>query len=98
VGNVGSFVSIVALISGIIFFELDDISKYVKKCLKYLLISVAIIFVSTLIPSQKTIYTMMIGSQLTTKNIELVGGTVKSTMDYMFDKTEGLIKSAKDSK
>lgn len=66
--------------------------------IKLLTISVIVLFVSVLVPTQKTVYTIMVASQITPSNIQLVGGTLKSTMDYMFDKTEKLIKDVKSDK
>lgn len=76
----------------------DEWTKFAEKCLKLSSIGVIAIFISMFIPTQKTVYTIIIGSQITPQNIELVGGTVKSTVDYMFDKTENLIKTVKGTK
>lgn len=82
---------------GILMYE-EEWTKLCTRCVHYAIIGGVIFFLNTFIPSQKTIYTMMIGSQITPNNIELVGGTLKSTMDYMYDKTESLIKTVKGDK
>jgi uncharacterized membrane protein len=68
---------------------------FCKKCVTCSIVGCGIVVASMFIPNQKTMYTMMIGSQITPSNIELVGGTVKTTVDYMFDKTGELIKTVK---
>lgn len=42
------------------------------------------------IPSEKTCYTMLVGSQLTPQNIQSVGNDLKSTVDYIFEKIDEL--------
>jgi hypothetical protein len=42
------------------------------------------------IPSEKTCYTMLVGSQLTPQNIQSVGNDLKSAVDYIFEKINEL--------
>jgi hypothetical protein len=69
--------------------------KFCNKLVKISIMGCGVLLGSMFVPNQKTVYTMMIGSQITPNNIEMVGGTVKTTVDYMFDKTESLIKAVK---
>ena len=48
-----------------------------------------------LVPTQKTVYTMMVASQLTPNNIAAVGGSIQNVADYLFTKAEALIKASK---
>lgn len=54
-------------------------------------LSVLVLIVGLITPNQKTMYAMMIGSQLTQKNIELVGGSIQKSVDYLFEKTERML-------
>lgn len=74
--------------------EVED--KLPPKIVSRLMICLLIILLGCLTPTQQTAYTMMIGSQMTPNNIELVGGTFKSTVDYMFEKAEDLIEDTED--
>ena len=60
-----------------------------------LIIGILSMTLSYLIPPKRTIYTMMVASQLTPKNMKVIGGTMKETVDYLFDQTEELIKNVK---
>ena len=42
------------------------------------------------IPSEKTCYTMLVGSQLTPQNIQSVGNDLKSAVEYIFEKIDEL--------
>jgi hypothetical protein len=92
-GTVGLIIFII--VNGIYLADEDKLLPHTKKIFAGLIFS---LFLANAIPDQKTIYTMMVASQITPKNIELVGGTVKATADYMFDKTEKLIKDVKETK
>ena len=60
------------------------ISKFIS------VIAIVGILIGILLPSKKTILAMMTVSQLTPSNIELVGDTVESTIDYIVDKIEDI--------
>lgn len=56
-----------------------------------LIIPIIILFVGMLIPNQKTIFAMMAAKQLTPNNIQLVGDSIETTVDYIVDKIEEVI-------
>jgi len=60
-----------------------------KICLPILLVGY-LIFV--LMPSKKTIYTMMVVNQITPHNIEILGDSAKDVVDYITDEIKELTK------
>lgn len=50
------------------------------------------ILIGTILPSEKTVLTMMTVQQLTPDNIELAGNTIETTVDYIVDKIEEIIE------
>jgi hypothetical protein len=92
---IGVILVVVSLFSLWFYTMEEGWGNFCNKLIKIAIVGSGIIFGSMFIPNQKTVYTMMIGSQITPSNIELVGGTVKTTVDYMFDKTGELIKTVK---
>lgn len=46
---------------------------------------------TVLIPSEKTIYTMMGASYLTPQNIQIVGDGAKDVVDYFFDQVDQIV-------
>lgn len=71
-----------------LFYYMDNDEILLKK--KCLIALIVFIIVGSLLPSQKTILTMMTVLQLTPDNITLVGNTVESTIDYIIDKIEDI--------
>lgn len=66
--------------------------KFAIKGIKILVPVVLVCFLlASFIPSEKTIYRMLIADQLTPANIQYVGDTVEDCIDYMFDKVDELI-------
>jgi membrane-bound ClpP family serine protease len=90
----------IIIITGVFLFIYSmgtlEWTSFSNKCVKFIALGAIFLFVSVFVPTQKTVYTIMVASQVTPDNIKLVGGTMKSTVDYMFEKTEVLIKSIKD--
>lgn len=68
--------------------EFEFGKKIVKITLPIVLVCLLLI---AAIPSQKTMYTMVIADQVTPANIQYVGNTVEDCVDYMFDKVDDLI-------
>lgn len=72
--------------------DYDDDYKFGKKVIKITLpIVLVCLLLIAAIPSQKTVYTMVIADQVTPANIQYVGNTVEDCVDYMFDKVDDLI-------
>jgi hypothetical protein len=71
---------------------LDDPSESTwKKLFKISVISgICCTLAYVAIPSEKTCYTMLVGSQLTPQNIQSVGNDLKSAVDYIFEKIDEL--------
>lgn len=61
--------------------------KYLKIVLK---IIIPCIIITILTPSSDTIYKMIITDNITPHNIEIVGDTVESSIDYIFKKINSL--------
>ncbi len=61
--------------------------KYLKISLKVI---IPCIIITILTPSSDTIYKMIIADNITPHNIEIVGDTVESSIDYIFEKINSL--------
>lgn len=62
--------------------------KFIIK--RYIIILSVAIGIIVFVPDGDTIYKMLVASQVTPNNIELVGDTVESSIDYIFDKINSL--------
>ena len=62
-------------------------SKFLKKSLK---IFIPTLILLMLIPNSTTIYKMIIADNITPHIIEIVGDTVESSIDYIFEKINSL--------
>ena len=106
-GNIGLAIGIIttaAFLVVIIFWgiaSLDGLDEETNKsfhkllfkiCLPILLVGY-LIFV--LMPSKKTIYTMMVVKQITPHNIEILGDSAKDVVDYITDEIKELTKEEK---
>lgn len=80
------------VISGIVTIALACVasSESDKAARNLVIISLVLFFIDILIPSRETIYSMAIASQVTTENIEIAKDTIKSGVDYIFEKMEVL--------
>lgn len=85
------FSGVVTLIIPVLFIETgyedyDDFSKLIKKIFK---VSMALfstcLFLNIFLPSEDTLYKMMISSYTTEENIEKVGGSIEKVIDYTAD-------------
>lgn len=84
-------------IFGVIIYIIGNIInsvEYGKPLFKksFCIVSVVLILISSLLPSQKTILTMITVQQLTPTNIKIVGNTIEDTVDYIVEKIEDIIK------
>lgn len=94
----------VLITSGYIIFKwvdyceshIENKAEYIKiarnNFLKLLIITLAFTLPLILIPSSDTIYKMMVASQVTPNNIEIVGDTVESSVDYIFEKINDVVE------
>lgn len=83
------------------FFCCEDYKKEaLKKFNKYaklsLIVTIIALVVVTIIPSKKTIYTMMVLDNVTQNNVELVKGSITNTIDYLTDKIEEIVDGEKE--
>lgn len=72
----------------IVYTKEEDINEEkIVKIVKKLIICSALVFtVESFLPSKKTCYQMMIASQVTDENIKKAEDTIKSSVDYIFEK------------
>lgn len=63
----------------------DEECKYLKYTKKTIIACISCIVLAVAIPSQQTIYTIAISSQITADNIKLLGGTGKDIIEYLTD-------------
>ena len=97
-----AIVSLIAL--AIIFFlwtyYMDDgvQFEFVEKGKHKIIISLGIIsFLGIIfIPSKETIYAMVVAKYVTPDNIEMVGGSVKDSIDYIFEKIDTLTEEEEE--
>lgn len=65
--------------------ELDEV-KVIKTLKRMVAVAVLLMTLDMLLPSKKTCYQMMIASQVTEENIQKAEDTIKSSVDYIFEK------------
>ena len=65
--------------------ELDAV-KVIKTLKRMAVVGVLLMTLNMLLPSKKTCYQMMIASQVTEENIQKAEDTIKSSVDYIFEK------------
>ena len=67
--------------------------KWFKKgCISLIIAGIVII----LIPSEKTLYSMVVLENVTPNNIEIAGNTGKDVIDYLFDKIDQMNDEKED--
>jgi len=66
---------------------LNRIKSILKKCIIFTIIG---LILSCITPTERTMYTMFVGSYLTEENINTVGETVTDAVDYIFEKIDEL--------
>ena len=87
----GFLVTGILLASLLIFWMVFNLTGDLSKPPRYIVVLVSIaILIGALLPSQKTILTMMTVSQLTPNNITLVWNTIEDTIDYIIKNIEDL--------
>lgn len=72
--------------------------EFVKKGKHKIIIFFEIISILGIIfiPSKETIYAMVVAKYVTSDNIEMVGGSVKDSIDYIFEKIDTLTKEEEE--
>lgn len=99
--GIGIFLLIVGLcmlVWAIIWSVGYRVGECVTSCPKCLLIiGIAGTIVGGLLPSEKTIYTMMTVEQITTNNIEAVGNTAQDIVDYIVDKIDKIVDKGEEN-
>lgn len=83
----GIILLIISFIWWIAYMD-GDVQRSPKKTFT---IGIIALLISVLIPDQETVYTMMTVRYVTPNNIEAVGSTVESTIDYIVDKIEEIV-------
>lgn len=101
----GILIIILIIVGGIVIFYIHEdvnISDFfdeeavetmnkIKSIIKrYIIILSTAIGIIVFVPDGDTIYKMLVASQVTPNNIELVGDTVESSIDYIFEKINSL--------
>ena len=67
--------------------------KWFKKgCISLIIAGIVMIF----IPSEKTLYSMIVLENVTPNNIEIAGNTGKDVIDYLFDKIDQMNDEKED--
>ena len=72
--------------------------EYVKKGKHKIIIFFEVISILGIIfiPSKETIYAMVVAKYVTPNNIEMVGGSVKNSIDYIFEKIDTLTEEEEE--
>lgn len=77
--------------------ETGDYLKQIKHNIKNIIIVILTIsFINTIVPTKDTLYKMLIASEVTPQNIEIVGDTVENSIDYIFEKINGVVEDNKE--
>ena len=86
---------VTAIVMGVMVFDpaesvSDEKKKLFKKMLKRVVIPIVVVctLLITFIPSEKTMYTMLVSSYVTTDNLETATEVIQDGVDYIFDKLD----------
>ena len=87
-------VPVLVVVIGFLTATIDDLGSGEEKELKsairtrkiVILFSILLLIVIPFIPSKETCYKMMVASQITDTNIQKAEDTIKSSVDYIFEK------------
>lgn len=86
---------ITAIVMGVMVFDpaenvSDEKKKLFKKMLKRVVVPIVVVcpLLITFIPSEKTMYTMLVSSYVTTDNLETATEVIQDGVDYIFDKLD----------
>ena len=102
-GIIGGFTLVVVFIVGLLVMcedgydtEDKDVMETWKRIKYFLIVGLACIFMTVIIPSEKTCYKMVAASIVTPNNIEAVGDTATDIIDYIVDSVEEIINGKED--
>ena len=91
------------LITGLMWFIFKDIGirkefDFAKKGKYKMLVffECVCILINVFIPSKEIIYAMVVVKYVTPNNIEMVGGSVKDSIDYIFEKIDTLTEEEEE--
>lgn len=96
-GCILMFATIAIFIAFMVGVEDGDIFTYKSFMKKCVIISIISTIVLVIVPSTKTIYTMVTVNELTSDNIQAVGKTGKDVVDYITDQIDKIVND-KDEK
>lgn len=99
-GIIGGFTLAVVFIVGLLVmcedgYDTEDMETW-KRIKYFLIVGLACIFMTVIIPSEETCYKMVAANIVTPKNIEAVGGTATDIIDYIVDSVEEIIDGKED--
>lgn len=84
-----ALIAIIAIFAILYFCFSDEINDFTKKVIKPTIITIVILaLVAIAIPSDKTMYAMLVSNYVTQENVEKAEDKVKEITDYIFDKVE----------
>lgn len=102
-GIIGGFTLTVVFIVGLLVMcedgydtEDKDVMETWKRIKYFLIVGLACIFMTVIIPSEETCYKMVAANIVTPKNIEAVSGTATDIIDYIVDSVEEIIDGKED--
>lgn len=83
---------------GAVAWSILHIAKEIKETVPKWMVIVGVVFtcLGVLLPSQKTVLTMMTMNQITPNNIQTVSGTATDVVDYIVDKIEEIIDETEE--
>lgn len=90
----GIAISINVTVMAIEELEPEDVSPTARKIIKGAFVTAIVsALLITVIPNEKTMYTMVASTFLTKENIDKTQEEIKETIDYIFDKVEEVNES-----
>lgn len=102
-GIIGGFTLAVVFIVGLLVMcedgydtEDKDVMETWKRIKYFLIVGLACIFMTVIIPSEETCYKMVAANIVTPNNIEAVGDTATDIIDYIVDSVEEIIDGKED--
>lgn len=98
IGTFSLIVCFLMLFFATIWCTCYRIGEVKTSCPKWLIIiGIMGIIIGGLLPSEKTIYTMMTLEQITPNNIEAVGNTAQDIVDYIVDKIDEIVDKGEEN-
>lgn len=70
--------------------DVEQNNTYLKNIRKVLIGLIILMMLNSLIPSEKTMYTMFVASYVTEENIKKTGETATDIVDYIFERADEL--------